>query len=215
MYCDYFSIGEYCATAAQIRRVSGRQSAYFFDWLVTPGASFDFFAKPMQGFLRSGNWDIVGEPGNEGIRVRDLDSQLLFQHEFPTLDGKIDRDRVEAHLDTAREKFSYLRRKTEDALRSTRCGVLIRAENGLKTADDALARMAQIRSTFMPINPGLKVVIASTGFSQEFEHPDCLLLKLKPSAEWFGDFPSWDRLFQIAESKIAQQGSHARRTQAA
>ncbi len=199
---SYFSIGEYCASAFQLRRWSGRNDAFFFDWLVTPGSAFDFIRQSSDQFLMPGNWDIVGEPGNEGIRVRDKFSGLLFQHEFPTIDGKIDAARVEEHLATAREKFTYLKNKTIAAIAGSPNCVLVRAENALVTLDDALERANQIRQAFMPINPNIKTVLASTNFEGEFRHPEFIMIKLQPHAGWEGDNASWDRLLTAAEQLL-------------
>ncbi|MEJ6004410.1 hypothetical protein WG899_02545 [Paucibacter sp. AS339] len=204
---DYFSVGEFCATAFQIRRCTGVADAFFFDWLISPGTSFDVVNKLCDAMFQSGNWDVVGEPGNEGIRVREQFSGLLFQHEFATnATGQIDTAKVEDHLVVAKQKFSYLKDKTVAAIkRSQRC-VLVRAENDLVTLNDALARANQMRACFMPINSGAKIVLASKNFENEYQHPDFLMVKLRACDAWVGDLPSWDRLFSMAENCFQFQG---------
>ena len=79
----YFSLGEYCATAHQIRRCTNNNEAFFFDWLVTRGNSFDFMGRSNDAFLQSMGWELV----DGGIRLLDRYSGLLFQHEFKTTAG--------------------------------------------------------------------------------------------------------------------------------
>ncbi len=75
----YFSVGEYCATAHQIRRVCGSTEAYFFDWLVTRDDSFKVVAHgqapAMDVPLLAGDWSVV----DRGLRLLDKGSGLLFR----------------------------------------------------------------------------------------------------------------------------------------
>ena len=193
---DYFSIGEFCTTALQIRRCSGRQDAFLFDWLISPGTSFDFIASGNDAFLRPDNWEVDAD----GLRVRDRYSGLLFQHEFPaTADHRIEAGKVDGHLSTAKAKFTYLKRKTIDAIRhSSRC-VLVRSEDGLSTLEDAATRARQVAAAFKPINPDVRIVLASTRFASDHQCADFSAVKMATADRWEGDVPSWDRLFAMAE----------------
>ncbi len=146
---------------------------------------------------------MVGEVGNEGIRVRDKFSGLLFQHEFPTTEaGKVDIVKVEAHLAVAKAKFLYLKQKLINAIKDSANCVLVRAENGLTTLDAGIEKINQMRNAFIPINPDIKIVLASQRFEHEYQHPEFLLVRLQPCADWAGDFPSWDRLFTLSENLL-------------
>ena len=200
----YFSVGEFCATAHQIRRVTGVEDAFLFDWLITHGNNVRFLTEPDDGLLVSGQWTIV----DDGLRVMDLGTGWLYQHEFETDDAhRVDPARVEAHLPVAREKFSYLKRKLLGALRACESGVLIRGEMGLAAAD-VPARLSDLRTIFAPINPALKYIIASPNIQQEVYGQDHLLLHLDlpdPSLgahRWMGDNASWSRLFELAEAHL-------------
>jgi hypothetical protein len=200
---NYIGIGAYCQTAAQIRRCTGSQDSGLFDWLVSPDQAFNFIQKEDAGFLESGNWEIVNNPENVGIRVLDKYSGLLFQHEFPLLDsGGIDPDKVESHLPIAKKKFLYLKAKTLQSIRSGDNCVLVRAEDGLITRDDTIRRVEEIREVFKPINHRVKVILASATFEAEFQHPEFLAIKMQPAQEWYGDYASWDRLFSLSEQLI-------------
>jgi hypothetical protein len=205
----YFSVGEYCATAHQIRRVCGADEAYFFDWLVTRGDSFKVVRQPEEqgedAPMLSGDWSVE----DRGLRLLDGDSGLLFQHEFEVDANKaIDAVRVPAHLPVARQKFEYLRAKLRSALAECDRGVLVRAENGLTDLSSAQMRLEQLRGVFSVLQPGLKYVLASTQLRQEHTGEDHLFVRLSnpnpPTGAdaWKGDNASWDRLFQLAEAHL-------------
>ncbi|MEO5669710.1 MAG: hypothetical protein ABIR26_03365 [Ramlibacter sp.] len=199
----YFSVGERCATAHQIRRVTRVEDAFLFDWLITRDDSFRQLASPDENLLVSGNWTVV----DEGLRLLDHGTRWLFQHEFETDSfGKVDPSRVEAHLPVARQKFLHLKHKTLSALRECRSGVVIREEKNL-AAEEAPSRLDQLREVFSAINPGLKLVIASPHIRQEVFGADHLMLHLDmppPGPNfWMGDDASFSRLFEISESQLA------------
>jgi hypothetical protein len=202
---SYFSVGEYCATAHQIRRCTRNSEAYFFDWLVTRDNSFDFLCRSNGAFLQSMGWELV----DGGIRLLDRYSGLVFQHEFKTSGGEVDANLVEGHLNAAREKFLYLKDKFFVALKASHRGVIIRAENGIKSTEQAKKRLNELRETFRPINASLKFVIASTQLYQGEEFSsDHLFIRLDnpipPNGQdaWKGNDQSWNRLFELAESKL-------------
>lgn len=197
---QFFSVGEYCGTAFQIQRHSGDATAYLFNWLVTPGRAFEAIGLDDAAWLQPANWELAGEPGNEGIRVRDKASGLLYQHEFPTgADGRVDADAVDGHLATAREKFIYLKHKTRAALTASRAGILVRSDHALRTFADALASADRLRQAFLPLNPDLKLVIVSSQLDGEYGNPECLMLKVAPDPDWGGDDASWSRALALAE----------------
>lgn len=158
-------------------------------------------------------WELV----DGGIRLLDRYSGLLFQHEFKTTagGGGVDVTLVEGHLTAAREKFLYLKEKLIGALKESRRGVVIRAENGIASTDQARQRLQELRETFLPINADLKFVIASTQLYQGEEFsPDycfiCLDNPVPPNGQdaWKGNDQSWDRLFKLAEERLVFPGSY-------
>lgn len=191
-----YSLGEFCATAYQIRRYTGNQNAFFFDWLITHSDYFRSISLEIDTFFKSENWDIV----DGGIRLRDLATGLLYQHEFPAKDGQIEATLAEGHMDSARSKFEHLKEKTLSSMRNDDECLLIRAENDIISVDQARERMMQIRGAFLPYNSNIKIVLASTGCIDEIEEEDRLFIGLKPGADWTGNDSSWDRLFQITAS---------------
>ncbi len=204
----YFSAGEACATAFQIRRCTNNEAAYFFDWLITPGESYGFIAKSNDGFLDPGNWEIV----DDGLRLLDKYSGLKFQHEFKNVDdkpGNIDPNQVERHLPTARSKFLYLKNKLIIALKTQPRSVVIRAERGITSPEAAMERLVRLKRVFLPINPDLKFIIASAELSGgEVITPNAMFLRMLPPPShsgadaWKGNFDSWDRLFHLAETRL-------------
>ncbi|SMC29741.1 hypothetical protein SAMN02745857_04081 [Andreprevotia lacus DSM 23236] len=202
----YFSVGEFCETAYQIRRHTGDQAAYFFDWLVSSPASLYCMCEPMGHFLEAGRWTLC----DRDTRVLDLATGLRFQHEFDVLaedmaraealamPPRVDADRVEAHLPAAREKFRYLREKTRMAIMQASSCVLVRTEHGLTTPSQARIRVRQLQDIFLPFNPGLKIIITSSMAQQEVLGEDFIFARIGTGAEWYGDHASWDRVFALA-----------------
>lgn len=102
-------------------------------------------------------------------------------------------------MNEARTKFLYLKDKLLIALKTSHRGVIIRAENGITSADQAKERLQKLRKTFLPINANLKFVIASTQLYQGEEFlPDYLFVRLDhpipPSGPdaWKGNDQSWN-----------------------
>lgn len=205
----YFSIGEYCATAHQIRRFTSNTESFFFDWLVTRGTAFQSIRLPSQSLLRSKEWEVV----DNGLRLLDRNSGLLFQHEFKTIPGTsgiIDESTVELSLSDSRKKYIYLQEKMLNALKTTNRGVLIRAENGVRTKTQVDLLLEEMRDVFLLINKRLRFVIASVNLDIDEQYsPEFVLIKLQASKEpnnpnsWQGDDQSWDRLFNIAETYLS------------
>ncbi len=115
---------------------------------------------------------------------------------------------MKEHLPAAQQKFSYLRDKLRSALAHCERGVLIRAENSLTDAASAHARLEQLRAVFLPLQPRLKFVLASTQLRQEHLDSEHLFLRLSTPAPangpdaWKGNDASWNRLFELAEARL-------------
>ncbi|HEY3799470.1 MAG TPA: hypothetical protein VGL58_14050 [Caulobacteraceae bacterium] len=189
------SIGADCQVSHQIRRVTGDETAYLFDWLITPVGSCGALLGDDSDWFGSGNWEITAD----GMRVRDKGTGLEFQHEFPLIDvpgNLIDVAGVEGHLGEARAKYAHLKAKTLAALRSADDLVLIRREwwtDAWRAAADAAA----ILETYSPLNPGLRLVLVSEAVTADCIYERYVLLKLEPGEAWTGDDRSWDRVFAL------------------
>lgn len=198
------SLGYDCKVAYQIRRHSGQEQAFFFDWLMTPVEGLRVMLGRDEDLLRPGRWALVKSDST----VQDLDTGLMFMHEFPSVpvvDGdqshRVIESQVEAHLPIARQKFAYLRRKTLELIRNSRDLLLVRADE-VATLDEALQQINQVREIFLPLNPTLRFAFASTRLPGNFQAPQTLIFKTEPGADWRGDNASWDRMFGAARQLL-------------
>ena len=192
----FVNMGFDCQCAHQIRRVTGMDTAFMFDWLVTPIESCGLLLGDDADWFRPGNWEIVCE----GYRVYDKGTRLEFQHEFPVLDPdepRVDVSKVEGHLDAARSKYLYLKRRTLNFLAAAKDLHIIRREYWADAAV-AEANASAIIDAYGRINPGLKVVIVTETDTPEAMSDRHLFLRIEGHYEWTGNDRSWDRVFALA-----------------
>lgn len=200
---SYFSCGTWCATAHQIRRVTGNHEAYFFDWLVTRGHSYNFLLKDDKHFLKQDNWEIV----DDGIRLLDKYSGLAFQHEFKCDGNKVSEKLVAEHLPKAHDKFTYLKRKLITDLQAAARPVVIRADSNIITKNQAENELQSLRTVFSKINRKIAFVLVSSNLQDELATSEYLFTKVSNapvgnSDAWKGDDSSWERVFQLAEGNL-------------
>lgn len=200
---SYFSCGAWCGTAHQIRRVTGNCDAYFFDWLVTLGHSYNFLLMDDQHFLQQGGWEIIAD----GIRLLDKYSGLSFQHEFKCDDFKINERLVEEHLPKAHDKFTYLKRKLIKDLKAAARPVVIRADSNITTRNQAEDELQSLKAVFSEINKQTAFVLVSANLQDELLTSGHLFIKVENvpvsnSDAWKGDNLSWDRVFLLAEEHL-------------
>ncbi len=201
------SLGYDCKVAWQIRRHSGQGEAFFFDWLMTPIDALAVMLGRDEDLLRDGRWELI----KDDCCLRDLDTGLMFMHEFPSVpvvggeqSHRILAEQVPAHLPIARAKFAYLRRKTLEFIRSSENLLLVRADE-VATLDEAIANVNKMRSLFLPINPTLKFALASTLVPASGAVSDTLIFKTDAGDDWRGGHESWSRLFEAATRRFAGQ----------
>ena len=210
---EYFSIGEYCTTAFQIRRYHEIEDAFLYDWLVTHEDAIGSILCPDDEFLVEGFTAIVDSPpvGSEGslggIRLLDLKTRLKYQHEFPQNMNEvgiwghpIDADKVSSHLPVAREKFVYLKNKTLANIRSSDSPVLVRCEHGLADFESAKIRSEQISSIFIGLNSNIQIAIVSQNFKDIMHYQNSIMYPVNVGEDWMGEGSSWDGFFQYMSS---------------
>jgi hypothetical protein len=193
-----FSLGVDCQVAHQLRRATGGETAFLFDWLISRNDPYAALRSDAEAWFQPGNWEIVGD----GIRLLDKGTGLEFQHEFPRIGPDtqiIDVARVEGHLRAARDKYLYLRGKTLAALAEAAEPVLIRREYRADTAEAKQVADATL-AAFSAVNPAVKVVVLSEDAEQESLSPRHLALKTWPGDDWTGDDGAWDRVFECIDA---------------
>jgi hypothetical protein len=115
----YISLGYSCQPAYHIRRITGDESANFFDWLITPTSALQLFLENFQEhlFLNSGDYPLCNNDGG----VLDQYSGIEFLHDFPRADNKILISEIPAALPSVREKYLFLRKRFQDVVASGPC----------------------------------------------------------------------------------------------
>lgn len=201
------SLGYDCKVAWQIRRHSGQGEAFFFDWLMTPIDALPVMLGRDEELLRDGRWELI----KDDCCLRDLDTGLMFMHEFPAVpveggeqSHRILPEQVPDHLPVARAKFAYLRRKTLEFIRRSEDLLLVRADE-VATLDEAMENANKMRRLFLPINPTLKFAVASTLIPTSGSAGDTLIFKTEAGEDWRGGHDSWSRLFDTASRLFAGQ----------
>lgn len=116
MLFDYvISLGNYCETAYQIRRLTGNEKAYFFDWLVTPadGLIIALESDFRQVFLRQNL-----ELWHGGESIIDTATNILFHHDFSRdVNGKISPETIDVEYPERRRKIEFLIERWNNDLR--------------------------------------------------------------------------------------------------
>lgn len=214
---DLFSIGESCQVAHQIRRYFKKNTAHFFDWTSTRGTSYKALFLDDALFFQMNNCKVVekneysiihNKKINFGkVWVVDNYSGLHFQHEFEHLSNSnlIDESKIESHLPIAKNKFSYLKDKTINAIISSKLPILVRLEN-VKSIEDAISLGQDIYDNYKHLNSDLKVVVTSYFLDNDYEIDNKIyIFKIDPSQEWSGDDESWNRVFSTIIKKHPQR----------
>lgn len=206
----FFSFGISCQPAFQIRRATGTSIAYFFDWLITPLASIEHVLQKFEPkrFLAEGV-----HPCDSGLRVLDKYSGVRLQHDFQSHAGHIVLKHVGDLIPLVREKYTRRRQRLVDAM-AAEPSVLIRYEWG--TSDFGMSEV-QVMHTFRSSCRAASsvkhlFVLASEHVSRTRFVADCLYFRLDPfdgdSADhWKGDNASWDRLFKMANDRVAKHAT--------
>ena len=208
----FLSIGEACGPAAQIRRYTNSDEAYFFDWLITPVRAISFIAESNDDFLIYDNWEIVDFPPSDaegakgGVRVMDKFTEIRFQHEFAVKNDEIgvwghpiDASKVNQHLPIAKSKFIYMKEKFYTLISGSNNIVLIRCENHVSTVEQARQRIGQMKEVFEKINPSIRYGFISDSLKEEDIGLDYVIFNSAKADHWSGDNDSYDIFFKKCE----------------
>ena len=192
----FISLGTQCETAFQIKRYTRNNEAYFFDWLITRKDSYKSLFLNNNEIFKSNNWEI----SKDCLKVEDLSTKLLFQHEFKVINNTsnhIDPGSIENHLPSASAKFIYLKNKTLNAIKNTDNVYLVRKEN-FDNIELAWNRIRHIHELFSPLNKNINIILTSNRIKEEVMKGRFLIVKNKISSSWEGSNESWNRVFKLA-----------------
>jgi hypothetical protein len=188
-------LGQHCESTYQIRRITGQETAHFFDWLeidllyVQQALDTDF-----REMLRSGRMTLT----SDGEGAYDLDAGIEFYHEFTARPGtKLTVADIEERLPAAREKFAFLADRWRELVASPARVLYIRQDaNGVETAAD----LARLQNSLRDRNPGHDFAILWLRRSSPedlAELPPGIAYREVPllPGRWQGDDDAWDKLF--------------------
>lgn len=199
-------LGYHCETTYQLRRITGNDSAHFFDWLdlelesVVEAISDDF-----AHVLRPGQV----EPFSDGLCALDRGTDIRFFHDFRPADGRLlTQGDIDRQLDAVRAKFTALAERWR-ALAASPAHVLYVHHDAFdeSTARD-LNRLRQVIATAHPgqrfsllwlrRTPPADPAVLSPGITwgtvAEARDPD----------RWEGDDAQWDKAFSAVRLSPAR-----------
>ena len=196
-------LGHACDVAYQIRRITHDETAYFYDWLMTPQHSCNLMDIDWDNFLTSKNWNL----SDDARGVIDRATGIEFRHQFKWISNSsdlIDEALVEGQLAQAKEKFLYLRNVTLTAIRSKNYVYLIRRDS-FESPDDAMLAAEKILSAYLKLNPLIRLIIVSPHAVSETFTPYYIFVKskLRPATDtgwWCGEDNSWNRVLNLAHN---------------
>jgi len=196
---EFMSIGESCQVAYQIRRYTGEGTRYLFDWVISDVncvvKCITNFQRDL--FLTNDSVEVV----DQGRKVRDNYTGIMFQHDFPVNCNHIVTDEL-AHdnLNSVREKYLYLLEKTNRLLEESTSEPLVFVfydwrKNGLDFCTDVLEKLKSCKSS---INREMFFMICSSAISEDVFHSNAAILKIdeydgdEKKFFWRGNDQSWD-----------------------
>ncbi|WIX80142.1 DUF1796 family putative cysteine peptidase [Amycolatopsis carbonis] len=188
-------LGQHCESTYQIRRITGQESAHFFDWLeidlvfVQQALDTDF-----QVLLDPGRMALM----TDGEGAIDLGAGIEFYHEFHAKpDAKLTLEDVEEQLPAVREKLAFLARRWRELVASPQRVLYVRQDaNGVETAAD----LERLQTTLRERYPGHDFAILwlrRTTPDDLDKLPPGIACREIPLLEgrWQGDDAAWDELF--------------------
>ncbi len=197
MYDNYVSLGSNCEPAFQLRRLLGRDAAFFFNWLVTPlDTLVAVIASDFAGVYAKENLQPTADAG----MVLDVGSGLKFHSAFrKELGRNLSGPRFDELYAESAAKYAMLAERFRTLARSTsRVAYLV------KTADaEARAKTVMLRDVLSDRYPDhdFTLVVLQTSDREEADWGEARIRNryLARFADFSrahdGHVPSWDRIF--------------------
>ncbi|MFF2964542.1 DUF1796 family putative cysteine peptidase [Streptomyces sp. NPDC057963] len=188
-------LGQHCESTYQIRRITGQETAQFFDWLeidlvfVRQALDTDF-----RGLLKPGRMALT----TDGQGAIDLDASIELYHEFHAQPGaELTLADVEEQLPAVREKLEFLAGRWRELVASPARVLYVRQDaNGVETAAD----LERLQTTLRERYPGHDFAILwlrRTAPEELDKLPPGVACRELPLLEgrWQGDDRAWDEMF--------------------
>jgi UDP:flavonoid glycosyltransferase YjiC (YdhE family) len=205
-------LGRHCQTAYQIRRFTGDDTAFYFDWLRTPHHGLVTILKDnfRGSFLRK-NLQIT----EDGTCVMDKANGVLFRHLFSKLSGTdiVDPDAIDREFEVHRQKIDFLIGRWQKAMQT---------EEILFVRQDAPDESEAAELFDVLLSQGLRhpfdlLFVVPPGHELTAKHPRIHVERGGPlpsgPSDWKGEKTVWDRVLAkyCDTSQITQSNGINRR----
>lgn len=187
MFGHVVSVGGDCQPAHQIRRITGRDEAHFFDWLqIRAEGAARLVDENFEGFLGDAReLALVRAPY---LHVRESRYGALLLHDLPLADDFL------AHVDAARQKYAFLAQRWRDVMASEAAVLFVWCGNEGSDAIGPLADALRRRRERRPFH--------LLALRSDLQEPDWSLpnvsnrfLRQPEPYVWTGDDAAWDSHF--------------------
>lgn len=197
MFDNYVSLGHNCEGAFQVRRLLGRDVAYYFNWLVTP---LDALVEVLRAdFAGAYDWPNLKPTRDVGMILDEAYGMKYHSAFRKELGGRLEGPRFrEIHVESA-AKYAMLADRFRDLARSPN-RVLYVVKTAHETARDKAVELRDILAARYP-DHDFRIALLQTEDRQEPDwaedriHNRYLARFADPSRANDGHVPSWDRVF--------------------
>ncbi|MFD4116794.1 DUF1796 family putative cysteine peptidase [Streptomyces niveus] len=188
-------LGYHCETTYQLRRITGNESAHFFDWLdLDFDAVVETITEDFAHVLRPGQV----EPFSDGLCALDRGSDIRFFHDFAPSEGRLlTQDDIDRQLDGVRAKFMALAERWR-ALAASSAHVLYVHHDAF---DECATRdLARLRHTIATAHPGQRFSLLWLRRTPPADAADLAPgiawgTVAEAPGRWEGDDAQWDEVF--------------------
>jgi hypothetical protein len=125
-YDRFISLGRHCQTAYQIRRYTGDETAFYFDWVGTPHRGLiQVLGNEFQESFQRDNLMLT----EDGTNVIDQSDGLCYRHSFSKIAGQrnINPDAIAREFDEEQRKYNFLISRWRSTI-STQSVVFVRQD---------------------------------------------------------------------------------------
>ncbi|ESZ59975.1 hypothetical protein X727_31255 [Mesorhizobium sp. L103C119B0] len=213
------SLGASCSVAYQIRRYFGQETAFPFDWLITPFASLiQLIENDLQSFVEPAHL----APYQNYFSLLNTNHLVLHHHDVPRENGRIVPDWA-AHVEQVRDKYEFLGQRWREMMTDPEPVLFVRHQgrahltnpgaesipvlkaNGLSNLIKEKRQGRPFQIIFASaIDPEDTRPLTSEAFrfddvryTDQEEWPD-------PSDWWRGASADWTRVFKVVAGSVNQ-----------
>ncbi|GGK19486.1 hypothetical protein GCM10011583_59200 [Streptomyces camponoticapitis] len=193
-------LGYHCESTYQLRRITGNDSAHFFDWLDLDLESVvETITGDFAHVLRPG----MVEPFSDGLCALDRGSDIRFFHDFRPADpGRpLTQDDIDAQLDGVRAKFAALAERWRALAESPAHVLYVHHDAFDECAARDLRRLRHVIATAHPGQSFSLLWLRRTPPADAGDLPPGIAWGTVAAApaRWEGDDAQWDEVFSAVQ----------------